>query len=626
MAMTNNIVTWAMWMELNGINAFRSLTPDDLEAFTEKAVFGQSYLLQFPARLEKHISKLKQSGYSLPRRRARTLDCRRVVEEANIDWSRARHDLACTYQLMKLAQDQGLYLYPRQRQILLKPPPRVSRINLVSVYRQLQPWECQWQIRRLLPGDKLTFDPFPSVTLAKTAERLGVASGRTKTVPVDQAMFLLDRSIRWVLNYSEAILEMAREVDAISTKNTRASRRRNRALREMVDNLKMPQGPGQPWPIQPTLISTSSYHWGLSATLRCLLASCFVIIAAFTARRRREITSYRAKGIDNEFCITSDESGYWIELWIEKTIRDWDRTPCPEIVVKAVDVLLRLSESARQLSGTTDLFQYKLWGRSKAATFRVVKALAELTERVEVPTMPDGTRWTFQAHQFRRFFAIMYIWRYELGDLSALSYQLRHYNLEMTLRYVTEPTQGKIFREVQTEHAVSILREVALGRRDAGGPFAERFKKVAQRIRAQMTGTVQILTEEKFAEQIERLVVRSGKVLKGFPWGYCSCGPSKRDLSQARCIQSDNNDDNSVHRGPDESKATLKTCASCEHHLTHKSFLPYVSNQIELHEKAAADKRNGRLIRNASASYVLELKKYCQRAFGIQTACSKPKT
>jgi hypothetical protein len=337
-----------------------------------------------------------------------------------------------------------------------------------------------------------------------------------------------------------------------------------------------------------------------------------VVIAAFTARRHNEVTSCREKGPNNDSCITANEEGYWIELWIEKTVQQWDKTPCPEVVVEAVEVLRTLSESARAISGKLDLFQYKLVGPNETSGFRARKGLKELTAHLDIPLLPDGSKWSFQPHQLRRFFSIMYIWRYEFGELSALSYQLRHYNLDMTRRYITEPEQGKIFREVQTEHTVSILKEVALGRRDGSGPFGERFKNIAQKIRSQMVSKVHVFTEEKFAERIERLILRSGKVLKGFPWGYCTCGSSSRDIAQAKCL---NSGDLSKARGPDKSNATLLTCANCPHHFTHKTFRPYAATQLEFHEKASQDKNNGHLVRNASATFARELRKYVDRSF-----------
>jgi hypothetical protein len=611
--MTNAIVNWVLWMDLNNIRAFGKLFPADFEAFIERAVFGVGHLLEFPDRIRRLIAEAKQSGAPLPTQE-RFLDIKGLLK-GHMDFGRVCHDRASLYELWKAAQQEGLYLLPRQLALLEQGPVVPSCISQLHLRRILSPWECQWQMRRTLPGDKLTFDPFASESIGKLSGSLGKESARTETIPVPQAMFLIDRCIRWVLDYSTSILELINRTDAVAQEYQVGPRRRTRIrrLNNILAGLQLVEGPGQPWPIKPRI--TSNYHndrLGVAALLRCLFASCFIVIAAFTARRHHEVTSCREKGSDNEYCITSDEEGHWIELWIEKTVQQWEKTPCPVIVVKAVEVLRTLSESARTINGKPDLFQYKLLGLNVAASFRVPKGIEELTAHLDIPPLADGSVWNFNPRQLRRFFAIMYIWRYEFGELSALSYQLRHYNLDMTRRYITEPTQGKIFREVQTEHTVSILKEVALGRRDGSGPFGERFKKIAQKIRSQMISTVHVFTEEKFAERIERLILRSGKALKGFPWGYCTCGSSSRDLGQAKCL---NSADVAEARGPDKAKATLLTCANCPHHFTHEAFRPCATTHLEFHEKASQDKNNGHLIRNASASFAKQLREYVNRSF-----------
>ncbi len=612
LAMTNAIVTWVLWMDLIGIRHFADLTRADLAAYTEKAIYGTAHLLQFTARIKRHLAALQASGAALPMK-GNLLDTHRIFEEGGIDGRRACHHAASLREIFKSAKEAGLYLKPSQLRILEARTVTPSRVSQIHLLRLLQPWEYQWNMRRTLPGNKLNFDPFPSESIAKTVAKLGVASGRTKSVPIPQAMFLIDRSIRWVLDYSPSILEIIKQAEGVDKRNILRSRQRIRQLETILRNLQFPEGPGQPWPMTPKITGNPhSKSLSIARVLRCLFASCFVVVAAFTARRRNEVTSCREKGPDNEYCITSDEEGYWIELWIEKTVQQWDKTPCPEVVVKAVGVLRGLSESAREISGKLDLFQYKLIGPNETASFQVRKGLKELTAHLDIPPLADGSNWRFHPHQLRRFFAIMYIWRYEFGELSALSYQLRHYNLDVTRRYITEPTQGKIFREVQTEHTVSILKEVALGRRDGSGPFGERFKKIAQKIRSQMISTVHVFTEEKFAERIERLILRSGKVLKGFPWGYCTCGSSSRDIGQAKCL---NSGDLAEARGPDKTKATLFTCANCPHHFTHESFRPYAATQMEFHEKASQDKNNGRLVRNASATFAKHLREYVNRSF-----------
>ena len=45
--MTNAIINLVLWMDLNGIYAFSKLTRADLDAYTEKAVYGTGHLLDY---------------------------------------------------------------------------------------------------------------------------------------------------------------------------------------------------------------------------------------------------------------------------------------------------------------------------------------------------------------------------------------------------------------------------------------------------------------------------------------------------------------------------------------------------------------------------------------------------
>jgi hypothetical protein len=49
--------------------------------------------------------------------------------------------------------------------------------------------------------------------------------------------------------------------------------------------------------------------------------------------------------------------------------------------------------------------------------------------------------------------------------------------------------------------------------------------------------------------------------------------------------------------------------------MTHAAFAPYLKGQIELHEKAANNPSNGRLVRNASKLQLEVLRAHYDRSF-----------
>src|SRR5690606_12307847 len=112
-------------------------------------------------------------------------------------------------------------------------------------------------------------------------------------------------------------------------------------------------------------------------------------------------------------CIERDDTGApWLRSFVYKTFQSYGTVPVPEVVAAAVDVLARLSARARHLTGSAYLFQFNIPGSDRvvglsadgAPVFRLGPLTREFGFFVDVPPLPDGARWTFHPHQFRRFF------------------------------------------------------------------------------------------------------------------------------------------------------------------------------------------------------------------------------
>jgi hypothetical protein len=194
-----------------------------------------------------------------------------------------------------------------------------------------------------------------------------------------------------------------------------------------------------------------------------LPAACAIIILVFTARRKSEVETLQ------DDCLLTDDGGRaWLNTWIAKTIMDFDQIPIPQSVVKAVEVLLDLSESARKAgAGTGWIFDFLDPSTNRRTCFDIRTAIHLFVDYIDVPPTEDGP-WTVTPHQFRRFFAYIYHYHYKYASLTALSFFLRHFDEEMTRRYVTEETHGDML--VEKELADARRRELeALRERSAAG-------------------------------------------------------------------------------------------------------------------------------------------------------------
>jgi len=340
-----------------------------------------------------------------------------------------------------------------------------------SVKAVLQPWRSLWALSDtgLLPHDSLAFDPFAKISISRLAESIGrKPRGRTGTPGPEQWLALLDGSARWVLDYSDplmTIIEEAREV-CLETgvgwceKGSLALKARAR-VQAVID---------QHWPSSaPPLLLKWRRHTvsgkseaenskiPLNEAVAHLAAACLVLVGAFAARRKTELLSLASD------CAYQDANrGWWLKVFIGKTIGDIDKMPVPASVGVAVGILELLSASNRHLTGDkwiTRILKPSVRPGKEAGTKAFVdvdlgRSRKGFAAILGIPPMEDGTPWSFAAHQLRRGFAIYYYYGNRYANMDALSRFLRHFDPEMTRIYLSDENSERFLR----------LREVMMAR------------------------------------------------------------------------------------------------------------------------------------------------------------------
>lgn len=620
-AVADNLITLASWMVSNGILRFDELNRGDLEEYAELATFGVHSIINAESVLNRHLGQVLplarfEDSDTLEMRREKAervfpyASCgngrqKKLHREALLDAAglgATRPTGALTQMLDEFEAACGFYQAPhiRRRMVEAKSLDELDEepVTTEHLRRLLMPFDYLYRHRRYL-SDGVPHNLFLGSTPTRQAYKLGKRIGRTGTVPVKQAAVLIERSVRWVLDYAPALLAMhAGKPDANETQHN-----------EIFS--PFPILPGQRTTTYPES-ADEQYHaeelrqgMTLSMALNFLLTACAVVISAFSARRASEIIGLKAG------CIEHDDSGKaWLHVFIHKTNQDDTYIPIPEAVVAAVSVLEKLSDSARKRNGTPYLFQYMLPEseniRGMSADGFPVFALRVFLRKfgyfIDVPALPDGTRWTFAPHQFRRFFAILYIWIYELGDWGAISHQLRHFDPEMTRRYTSGDELGHILAMANRERSAQILANAALGRTQVGGLEGTRYKDAAKRLYDRMVLQLQVVPERKFVQRVQRMVERTGLTLHGFPWGYCAAKPDSEDENCA-CSGA------GTH-GPNFRDATISTCKDCIHGFRTPSFLPYLNSSLDLHKSIAQSNGTPLILRHASESFITDLQDY----------------
>jgi integrase len=573
-----NLITLARWMIHSRIYRFDELTAIDMLEYAEAAAFGVHNILQTEDILRTHLEALwAATGLSgeedVPvrrsaceavfptsfNRRVPVLDRIQLYADAGLEGigSTGRRG-SMSGMLDEMEAVCGYYQEPyfkqRQQVRALLEEDEEKKVTDEQLIRLITPFQQLHRMRHYL-DDAVHFIPFAGRTLRDVAREMGGrAVGRTGTIPEDIAMAMVEQATRWVMDYSEPLLALKDWGDRAFDRNPTTAQKR--LLAHLQAHANGPRGPGSPFPLtarmrEPSveeapdvLTEALSLRNGmtLNTALSFLVIACVVVIAAFSARRAAEVCGLEAG------CISEDRGHPWLRVFIHKTLREHTNIPVPELVGAAVKVLERLSARARKRSGTKYVLQYN---RPATDDFlglnddgKPVMQLALNLRRfgyfLKLPLTDDGEIWVFRMHQFRRFFAVLYIRRFELGDFEALSHHLRHWNPEMTRRYCLEPEVGALISQANTARTARVLAQISLGKVIFDGS-PELIKEI-QDMRVRMEQRVRVKSDHKFPKWLKEKVLESGVRVTAFPGGFSvevppTPGQERQCGSSEHCVQ-----------------------------------------------------------------------------------------
>lgn len=532
------LLTFFYWLKLLNVRSLSAVTRDHIDLFADKIAFGREWALDCPQRLHKYLHQAIANGDTLPRnKRSKTLLQRGpIYAAAGVDW-RGRNEpnsLSVCSDVLDWLEHSGMdqAKLPPLEDILKSQGRAPSAQTIQAIHRALMPLEELWIWRHQLHEESLKFEPFFRGS-SKRAKQLGIESKRHPTIPPRFALKYLSGALVWVLDYAPIILD-----EVFNVPNVNLSRLNDR-LKVAGLNIHVELR---------SLSSVNSRKVNVSRLVELLTTACFVVIASLTARRLEEI------GDLGSGCVETDHDGhFWLKTYIEKSSQRYDQTPIPAAVQKAVECMEKISRSARAKSGSDSIWQVLLEELKEITPEYYLNDLAIVNGVYQ----EKDKQWKFSAHQFRRFFAVLYFWHYEKGDLPALSHHLRHFDLEMTKRYVTDIEMGKIWKEVEAEWQGEFLRGVIDGSRSIGGKADARLKKEVSKLMVHFRKTVDVVAPQRVLQKLQRLAKRWGSEFRQHVWGtICACPQNTRLSELAKCKGPE-------RTGPIFKNASENLCAAC---------------------------------------------------------------
>ncbi|HIF9185425.1 TPA: tyrosine-type recombinase/integrase [Photobacterium damselae] len=251
---------------------------------------------------------------------------------------------------------------------------------------------------------------------------------------------------------------------------------------------------------------------------------CAVIIFALTARRESEVFGLQVG------CVSKDLDGLlWLNSFVAKTVQKYSDFTTVSLVEKAVSILERLSEKGRKKKNTNSIFVFDDTFDRPPTTMKSINRIADdFFDFIGIARGNNGKHWKLSEHQFRRFFAIMFYYRYEKGEADALMHELAHVDWSMTVHYLTEKETGAALRKLHQQYnKVRSNRLVDYSLRDDLG--GEGFPLLKNKIENTVSSMPEMMREIAI-ETIEENnfvfdFIPSGLCLGNTPWlsEKCNC-------------------------------------------------------------------------------------------------------
>lgn len=556
-SVARNLITLRRWAAVQGIFSMRSLTADHLMDFAEVAIYGLAHILDAPLRVTTLINDfyallgsntdcsraqryLRAAEKGVPLRVSRTngercLERESLLRKIGLDGM----GIAVSREVAFLLDEFERYLNLRKvRARRGAMPDEPVAVTPQTFGRYLAAFSYLFSLRRHL-HDPLTFDPAVVLPQAHAlANRRLSEVRRTQTIPPAQAFACIGEAVRYIEVLGDPLhrLERAVRTAYLAGAHARVKQQLRRFLKCHADALNIPAtadvhaGTWRPRLAPAALLESeeatarrlaSAFY--LDDELTKLQTACAIVIAAYSARRLSEILSLRAG------CISRDASGRpFLAVFVHKTVQAERSIPVPQLVAQAVALLEKLSAEARARTHTNYLFI-----RLRVNTGNVLGLTHDGFPRLRlgthmkvfgysprVPSLESGERWAFRPHQFRKLFAMLFVYAYR-GSVSTLSAFLFHFDIEMTKRYLEDPDNHSFLLYADKHHSAHVIARAALGqvRLQIEGP--EEIRRELAKLMSAAVSAVKVVSVGALASRLESAIEHFRITVRATAFGYC---------------------------------------------------------------------------------------------------------
>ena len=579
----SDLLTFYYWLSQRRIRSLQAVTRVHIDVYTQTIAYGKEWAVEAPHRLVKYLKRCRENNEELPKdkRDLTRISRGQLYQAAGIQSPRLLKICAhIVRRIEKTGLNEDLTLPIRDLLRLSGYTLRSNTIQCISL--ALLPIEELWEWNHKFSKPTLNLQPYLHGA-SKVATQLGRPTKQHPTIPPQIAMPYLREALNWVIDYSPVILRgIAQNWDCLEVTKSLST-----AGLDITLNDKR------------TAVSIRKRTVNRDGLIQLLGTACFIVIAVLSARRLGEILE-----LGHGRCRKYSTGEYWLKSYIEKTSQEYDEVPVPESVYEAIRCMETLSETARQSTNRDCIWQFR---QLRDRKYRDIHPERHLNYFQKFNPSLSEVKWRFSAHQFRRFFAIAYFWWYERGDVTALSHHLRHYDLDMTRRYVTDIEFGRLWKDVQDDWQAEFIRDVVYGTRSVGGKGGHRLSQLIDKLCRQFRKDVEVVRVDHVVDRILRLVRRLGVPLKLHVWGtVCACPRKTPFAKHASCK-------GAAATGPSFSNATEELCGTCPFAIQTSTYVSSAKSALTDRANMTNGLTQDSLIHKFAASSCANLEKIIEK-------------
>lgn len=437
-----------------------------------------------------------------------------------------------------------------------------------------------WLQRHKL-GDPPPDHPFDGERASAFSGFNGRSTERWPFTPDAIAVPLISRAIRLIGQPADDLIAL-RDRAASLYEERRARGITRRSVRQPVLKLiaayEFTRLDGEDSPWHPPIIGTKQVRFLVDR----IYEACFVVISYLVGARVSEILALEADCVEQRRSADGTEIFSYLRGRIFKTAAEDAGRPhlwaAPQAVIRAIEVLQRLSAPLRQQAGRPELW-LAMQGHGIIDTRPIdVVTGSTLVSRlnryfapfVALPDNADGSAWHLTTHQGRKTFA-RFVGKRDRTGLHALQNHFGHATRIMTdSAYVgTDFDLGELVDAQTLEETRAALEEL-LTASHLGGK-AGRMLSARSRFRGRTH-------DGELAGYVDFLIEESGMRLGVCDWGYCVYR-----AESAACMGDE--------RGPNPVWRTESVCMSCVNFAVTERHRPVWQARLDRNLALIADQR-----------------------------------